>query len=51
MMNLLVKEAGELREGKRASEGGQGVNVEDVVHRIQLHSVKANLERVRISCE
>jgi NTP pyrophosphatase (non-canonical NTP hydrolase) len=50
-MNLLVKELGELREGKkqRDSKYQVAINLEDLLYRIQLHSVKAGIERVKIS--
>jgi hypothetical protein len=52
-MNLLVKELSELREGKRQRDGKYQapINLEDLLYRIQLHSVKANIERVKIAEE
>lgn len=52
-MNLLVKELSELRESKkqRDSKYQETINIEDLLYRIQLHSVKANIERVKITEE
>lgn len=51
LMNLLVKELSELRESKkqRDSKYQEAINIEDLLYRIQLHSVKANIERVKIT--
>lgn len=53
MLNLLGKEGNELREVKRRRDANNNVsiNVEDILHRIQLHSVKANVERAQITEE
>lgn len=50
-MNLFTKDINELREAKKLkyNRGLKNIDVEDILHRIQLHSVKTDLDRVRIS--
>lgn len=50
-MNLLVKDLAEIMAAKKQRDlPYQGLpNMEDLLYRIQLHSVKANLERVKIT--
>ena len=45
MLNLLGKDGNELREAKKRRDVKNDIeiNVEDILHRVQLHSVKANL--------